>query len=78
MEDNLSLTELDAILDAARKREHNRNKFAAALKGVDLDEGNESAEDRFNDIEKRAHAKAAGMSPEAYEFSDLGIGVETE
>ena len=78
MEINLSLPELDAILDASRKQEFNRNKFAAALKGVDLDDSEESDEDRFNAIEARAKARAAGISEDEYEFAELGLGVERE
>jgi len=78
METHLSLPELEAILQAARERQYVQNKFIAALKGVDLDEGMESVEERFDAIESRARAKAMGMSPEAYELSDIGVGVETE
>ena len=78
MEINLSLPELEAILEAGRRQNHNRNKFAAALKGISLDDNEEPSQDKFDAIERRANAKAAGVSEEAYEFSDLGIGVETE
>lgn len=77
MEINLSLPELEAILDASRTQEMNRNRFAAALKGITLNE-DETTEDRFNSIEARAKAKAAGISEDEYELAGLGIGVESE
>lgn len=40
-------------------------RFVAALKGIDLDEG-ESNE--FDEIKQRAEAKAAGISEDEYEF----------
>lgn len=80
MEDNLSLPELNAVLNAAREQEYNRRKFAAALKGVDLEESSsqESAEERFERIKRQAQALASGKSETEIEFSDLGIGVEIE
>lgn len=77
MEDNLSISELNAILAASRKVEFGRQKFAAALKGIQLDDET-SETTTFEEVEARAKAKAAGMSLEEYEFADLGIAVETE
>jgi hypothetical protein len=37
MEDNLSMPELVAILEAKRNEDYEHKKFLAALKGVDLD-----------------------------------------
>ena len=37
MEDNLSMPELIAILEAKHKEDYENKKFFAALKGVDLD-----------------------------------------
>lgn len=37
MEDNLSMPELVAILEAKHKEDYENKKFFAALKGVDLD-----------------------------------------
>jgi hypothetical protein len=79
MEIYLSIPELEAILQAAREREYARNKFTAALKGIDLDsETGQSAEELFDEVEARAKAKLSGMSQNQYEFGQLGIGVEEE
>lgn len=80
MEIKLSLPELNAILDAARKQEHERRKFTAALKGVDLDESGtkETNEERFERIKRQAEAKASGKSETEIEFNELGFGVEIE
>jgi len=37
MEDNLSMPELVAILEAKQKEDYDNKKFFAALKGIDLD-----------------------------------------
>lgn len=82
MEEELSLPELNAILNAGREREYTRNKFTAALKGIDLDKNSESRgetnEERFERIKRQAEAKASGKSETEIEFSDLGFGVEIE
>lgn len=75
IEESLSLPELEAILEAARHREHERNKFAAALKGVDLEDNETST---FDEVEARARAKLAGKTLDEYEMDDLGFGVEAE
>lgn len=75
METHLSLPELEAILDAARDQEEARQRFAASLKGIDLGEGRQSR-DMFEEVEARAKAKLAGISQDAYDLSDLGVGVE--
>lgn len=80
MEENLSLPELEHILKAAREAEYRRQKFAAALKGVNLDEQREEAGDAltYADVERRVKAKLAGKSEEQVELDEVGIGVETE
>ncbi len=83
LEENLNLFELQAILDAAREQEYSRQKFAAALKGVNLDEQPKGSEDdskppTFEDIKRRAEAKARGVSEEHLGFADIGIAVEEE
>jgi hypothetical protein len=77
IEENLTIKELEVILDASRKQEYARQKFAAALKGVDLDEG-KSDTPTFEDIKRRAEAKNRGISEEQLEFADIGIAVFEE
>lgn len=78
MEENLSLPELEAILDASRKKEHARNRFAAALKGVNIDEDEDSEESTFERVEIRGKARLAGVSADQLEFEELGFGLEPE
>jgi hypothetical protein len=75
LEENLSLNDLEALLEKAREVEHNRQRFAASLKGINLDEGNtESVEERFERVKRRAQAKLRGMDEEEFEFAEIGIG----
>ena len=65
LEESLSLPELQAILEAAREKEHREHKFLAALKGIDLDEGKkEETQDAFDRIKQRAEARLRGVSEE--------------
>jgi len=78
LEECLNLDELQAILDASRDREHRQNKFAAALKGVNLDEHDNSAKQRFDEIQMRAQARLSGESKEKIELDIFGLDVEIE
>lgn len=79
LEEKLNLSELYIILDASRKKEHNRNKFLAALQGVDIDEGQQtSAEERFNEVQNRVQAKLSGQSQASIEFDFFGLDIEVE
>lgn len=80
MEENLSLPELEHILKAAREKEYRAQKFAAALKGVNLDEQRDEAAQTitYADVERRAKAKLAGKTEEQVEFDDVGIGFEED
>ncbi len=78
IEDNLNLEELQTILEASREQEYNRQKFAAALKGVDLDEKTGNTDSSFEEVKRRAQAKVSGISEEEIEFSQIGIAVIEE
>lgn len=79
IEDNLTLDELQSILEASREQEYRRQKFAAALKGVDLDAQKKDSNDlSFEEIKRRAEAKLRGVSEEEIEFSTIGIAVIEE
>lgn len=79
IEDNLTLDELQAILEASREQEYRRQKFAAALKGVDLDaQKGGSGDASFEEVKRRAEAKLRGVSEEEIEFSEIGIGIIEE
>ena len=79
MEESINLNELYAIIGALRERENRHNKFAAALKGVNLDEENgQSAQDIFDSAEEKANEILTGMTSEERTMSELGFGVESE
>ena len=62
-------------MDAAREQQYNQNKFLAALKGVNLDEG--AASKRVEQIKERVAAKQSGVPEEIYELGDM-FGFEEE
>lgn len=76
MEENLTLAEVETLLEAKRDSDFQKNKFAAALKGIDLEEPGVKDAPSFEDIKRRAEAKAKGISPEALELAQIGIGME--
>lgn len=75
MEETLSLEELYLLIDSKSKEEHNRRKFAAALKGIDLEDNTNS---RFEDIQREAEDILSGRSEEERVFDFIGIEVETD
>lgn len=76
MEEELTIEELYAIETGIREAEHRRNKFAAAVQGVDLDEGN--ADDSFERIKTKAAADLAGKDEQEYVLNMIGIEVEDD
>jgi hypothetical protein len=76
LEANLTMQEVSRMLEKAREMKYNDQRFAASLKGIDLDEGKTT---EFDEIKRRAEAKAMGMSEEQYELSGhFNIIVEDE
>ncbi|AXH68753.1 hypothetical protein SEA_COMRADE_38 [Streptomyces phage Comrade] len=65
-------------MEAARDKEYRGQKFAAALKGIDLDEKTGNNDTSFDDIKRRAEAKLHGVSEDEIEFSNIGIAVIEE
>lgn len=79
LEEALNLDELKAIVGAMREREHRANKFAAALKGIDLDKGSEDEnKERFEAVQRRVAAKLTGKSQEQMELDELAFDFEVE
>lgn len=78
LEDALSIEELQALLNAAQKQEFQRQKFTAALKGVDLPDPEQEDIPSFEDIKRRAEAKLKGMSEEQIAFGEVGILIEED
>lgn len=78
MEDNITIEELYALQAALYRQEHRRNRFAAALKGVDLDkESATEEEDPFERIKRKAEAELAGKSEQEFIFDMIGIEVDS-
>jgi hypothetical protein len=78
LEDNLSLEELEAILIAKHDQEHEQRVFAAALKGVDLEEASNDAVSEMELYRAKADAIREGRSAEEAEFDFFGIELEVE
>jgi hypothetical protein len=76
MEDDLTLEELYLLVDGMHRTEHRRNKFMAALNGVDLDEGAKNAD--FEKVKQRADAALAGRTEEQQIFDIIGIEIEDD
>ena len=76
MENSITLEELYAYLDAMYRSEHRRNKFAAALKGVDIDEG--ATDGKFDAVKQKAEATLTGKSEEEIVFDFIGIEIESD
>jgi hypothetical protein len=76
IEENLTLAELEKLLEVKREQDYSDKKFAAALKGVNLDDNDDNEATTFEDIKRRAEAKTKGVSPERLEFAEIGIGLE--
>lgn len=76
LESNLTMQEISKMLEKAREMKYNDQRFAASLKGIDLDEGKTT---EFDEIKRRAEAKALGITEEQYELSGhFNIIVEDE
>ncbi|AXH67417.1 hypothetical protein SEA_WOFFORD_59 [Streptomyces phage Wofford] len=75
MEMNLTLAELEALLESKRDQDFQQNKFLAALKGIDLEDPSDGQAPTFEDVKRRAEAKNQGVSPETLEFAEIGIGI---
>lgn len=76
MEDSITLDELYEYAEEIREVEHRRNKFAAALKGIDIDEGR--SDERFEAVKQKAASALTGKSEEEIVFDLIGIEVESD
>lgn len=74
----MNIFEINAIRDAARKRDHARQKFEAMLhKGINLDE-QQGDTPTFDEVKRRAEAKLRGITEEAFELGEIGIQIIEE
>lgn len=76
MEDTITLDELYKYAEEIQEAEHRRNKFAAALKGIDIDEGKK--DEAFEEIKRKAQAALAGKSEQEHVFDIIGIEYEDD
>jgi len=70
VESNLCLAEMNMLIQTARDAQWEQKRFAAALKGVDLDK-QVGTQSRFDEVKRRAQAKAAGVSEEEIEYDSM-------
>lgn len=77
MENELTLDELQLLAQSSREKEHRHNKFIAALKGIDLDESNDSAT-AFEEVQRKVEAQLAGKTDEEYFWDMAGIEIEED
>lgn len=76
LEDSINLEELGLIIKALRKQEYERQKFAAALKGINLGDEQNDTEKKLEEVKRRAAAKVAGVDEDGYteiELQEVGI-----
>lgn len=50
------MPELTSLLSSAREVEHRKNKFLAALQGVDLSEGESDPQKKWEDLKARVYS----------------------
>lgn len=80
LEESLSLPELERLLEQIRIDKHEDRKFAAALKGIDIDEGQKSAsQEAFDRVKARAEEKLGLKEKrEQEEWDHFGLDIEVE
>ena len=77
LEDNLCMEELTAILKASRDNTHASRKFAAALKGVDLDANSEDGKGQQEWENMKARVASKGMTSDGNDVLALqGMNAE--
>lgn len=80
LEESISLPELMSIVESSREKELRDRRFAAALKGINLDEqSGSSAKDRVEEMKRKAEAmQSNNISEDQFEFDELGLDFEEE
>ena len=75
IEVSLTLDELMLLYSTIQDSIQEDRRFAASLQGVDLGDGGQSEEaSSFEDVKRRAAAKAAGKTEDELEFAGMGFG----
>lgn len=75
LEESLTIAELEAMVKAKRDLDYENRKFMAALQGHKLPEPGDTAQNKFEEIKRRAEAKLAGKDEETFEMEEAGFGV---
>jgi hypothetical protein len=75
LEENLSLDDLEVLLIKTRDVEKDRQRFMAAMQGIDLDEKKSEQKDKYEEIVRRAEARRLGKSVEELELEEFGIQI---
>jgi hypothetical protein len=81
MEDNLSMPELLAILEAKSKEDYENKKFLAALKGINIDDASGSKENPWEAMKARVMSGGATSDPndilalQGYSAQRAGFGI---
>lgn len=80
LEINLTLSELELILSAAREKEDRNNRFLAAINGIDIDGDKEekTVKEKVEEKKQILAAQAAGKTREQFELDAFGIDIEIE
>ena len=76
MEENLTIDELQLLLTAIREKERREQKFAAALKGIDLED--EGPKTKFDEVKERVNRRLRGETEEAVADELPGFLIQTE
>lgn len=76
MEEELTLEELNLLMSSMQDREYRKNKFMAAMQGVDLEEGKK--DETFEKIQMRAQAELAGKTEQEYVLGLIGIEIDED
>jgi hypothetical protein len=80
LENSICIEELELIVSASRDREMREFRFAASLKGIDIDaqSGGPTAADRVEEMKRKAEATRNGMTEEEFDLDELGLDLESE
>lgn len=63
------MPELTAILNASRETEHRKNKFLAAIQGINLDEGSGRGQKEWDDMKARVFS--GGRATDSRDITSL-------
>ena len=80
IEEALTLDELMLLYSTIHESLTSDRKFAASLKGIDLDknDSNQAESSSFDDVKRRAEAKLRGVTEDQLSFAEAGMGFEEE